>query len=77
MAILELFHPQGVCLREGERGIIVWGVATGPNQCAKVHVCCVSCQKSDFGHSMVFKLKVEFLFGKGDCFAVDKAFAGF
>ncbi len=77
MAILVLFHRQGFCFQEGERGIITWGVAAGPKQGAKVHVCCVSCWKADFSYSVVFKLKVEFLFRKGDCFAVGKAFAGF
>ncbi len=40
---------------------------------------CLLCILSEryLGHSIVFKLKVEFLFVKGNCFAVDKAFAGF
>ncbi len=57
--------------------MIAWGVAAGPKQEAEVYVCCVSCWKADFGHSTVFKLKVESLFGKSNCFAVDKLFAGF
>ena len=77
MAILVLLHPQGFCFREGERGLIAWGVTAGLKQGAKVHACCVSHWNADFGHSAVSKLKVEFLFGEGDCFAVDKAFAGF
>ncbi len=77
MAILVLLHLQRVCFQEGERGVIAWGVTAGPKQGVEVHVCCVSHWKADFGHSAMFNLMVEFLFGKSNCFAVDKAYEGF
>ena len=59
-----------------ETRVIAWGVAAGPDQRARVHICYVTWRKADLVQAMRFKLVVQLLLGESHHLAVYYSLAG-